>query len=221
MTIALERHRAAAPAIVPGEVLCADDVIGEVRRVVIATPLAVGLMWRPGHSIEVQVAPRTWRRYLVAAAHAAGRLEVVVSLASGGPGAWWAATADVGDPVALRDLRDERLDGAAGASRVIVAGDETALGLHEAMTRARPATPVLGVIEIAPWATWRLRPAPARFSMVPRAMAEPGQRLALELAERVNLDDVVHVVGSSGLVTRCRATLARHPRLTTLITWSA
>jgi hypothetical protein len=67
---------------VRGEVLFAEDVIAEVRRIAIATPLAAGLLWRPAQSIEVEVAPGVWRRYLIASANGAGRIELVVALSS-------------------------------------------------------------------------------------------------------------------------------------------
>src|SRR6266545_1211631 len=71
---------------------------------------------------------------LIPSANGAGRIELVVALTSGGPGAWWAATADGGDVVRLRDLRDERVL-TAGAARHVVAGDETAIGLCAAFAR--------------------------------------------------------------------------------------
>jgi hypothetical protein len=204
---------------VSGEVMFAEDVIGEVRRIAIATPLASGLLWRPGQSVEVEVAPRTWRRYLIASANGAGRIELVVALTSGGPGAWWAATADGGDVVRLRALRDERVL-AAGASRHVVAGDETAIGLCAAFARWLPAGAVIGLVEVAPWAAWtRGATASAPFSTLRRAFAEPGRELAGELVRVVRDGDAIHVVGSRLLVDRCVAALSPHVQVHALVTW--
>lgn len=202
-----------------GEVLLAEDVISEVRRVVIATPLASGLLWRPGQSVEVEVAPRTWRRYLVAAANGAGRIEVVVALSSGGPGSWWAATADLGDVVRLRGLRDERCF-AVDAHRHVVAGDETAIGVCAALARWFPAGAVAGLIEVAPWASWTRGAGPRLpFATLRRSIAEPGRELAAELERVVRGGDAVYVIGSRPLVDRCRAELPRDARVMALVTW--
>lgn len=206
---------------VGGEVLFAEDVIDDVRRIAIATPLASGLLWRPGQSIEVEVAPRTWRRYLIAAANGAGRIELVVAMPSGGPGAWWAATADGGDVVRLRALRDERILAPAGA-RHVVAGDETSIGLCAALARWMPPGAVVGLVEVAPWATWtRNTASPAPFSTVRRSFAEPGRQLAGELARTVGTDDAVYVVGSRPLVDRCLVALPPRLHVYSLVTWSA
>lgn len=204
---------------VSGEVLFTEDVIGEVRRIAIATPLASGLLWRPGQSIEVEVAPRAWRRYLIASSSGAGRVELVVALTSGGPGAWWAATADGGDVVRLRALRDERML-TTGAARHVIAGDETVIGLCGAFARWFPPGRVVGLVEVAPWASWTRRTSAAEpFSTLRRAFAEPGRHLASELV-RVALDgDAIHVVGSRLLVDRCVAALPAHLRVHALVTW--
>jgi hypothetical protein len=205
---------------VTGEVLFTEDVLGEVRRVAIATPLASGLLWRPGQSIEVEVAPRAWRRYLIASSNGAGRIELVVALTSGGPGAWWAATADGGDVVRLRGLRDERLI-TAGATRHVVAGDETAIGLCGALARWFPPGAVVGIVEVAPWATWtRGATSSVPFSTVRRAFAEPGRRLAEELVRIMRDGDAIHVVGSRLLVDRCVVALPPRLQVHTLVTWS-
>lgn len=211
---------ASETAAVSGEVLFAGDVIGEVRRIAIATPLASGLLWRPGQSIEVEVAPRAWRRYLVASSNGAGRIELVVALTSGGPGAWWAATADGGDVVRLRGLRDERLI-TAGATRHVVAGDETAIGLCGAFARWFPPGAVLGLVEVAPWAAWPPSASSSvPFSRVRRAFAEPGRRLAEELERVVRDGDAIHVAGSRLLVDRCVVALPPSVRVHALVTWS-
>ncbi|HUQ05740.1 MAG TPA: hypothetical protein VM261_24725 [Kofleriaceae bacterium] len=205
---------------VGGEVLFAEDVIGDVRRVAIATPLGSGLLWRPGQSMEIEVAPRTWRRYVVASANGAGRIEVVVALSSGGPGAWWAATADGGDVVMLRALRDERIF-AVDAHRHVVGGDETAIGVCAALARWSPVDAVVGLVEVAPWAAWTRSFAPlVPFTTVRRALAEPGRELAGHLARMVRSGDAVYLVGSRPLVDRCRAALPRDARVITLVTWN-
>lgn len=206
---------------VTGEVLFSEDVIGEVRRIAIATPLASGLLWRPGQTIEVEVAPRAWRRYLIASSNGAGRIELVVALTSGGPGAWWAATADGGDVVRLRGLRDERLI-TAGAQRHIIAGDETAIGLCAAFARWFPPGAVIGLVEVAPWAAWtRSTSSTVPFRAVRRVFAEPGHRLAEELAALVHDGDAIHVVGSRLLVDRCVVALPPGLQVHALVTWSA
>jgi hypothetical protein len=204
---------------ISGEVLFAEDVIGEVRRIAIATPLASGLLWRPGQSVEVEVAPRMWRRYLIASANGAGRIELVVALTSGGPGAWWAATADGGDVVRLRGLRDERVL-TAGAARHVVAGDETAIGLCAAIARWLPPGAVVGLVEVAPWAAWTLGASSrAPFSTLRRAFAEPGRELAAELVRVARDGDAIHVVGSRLLVDRCVDALSPRVNVHALVTW--
>ena len=197
-----------------GEVLLAEDVLAEVRRVAIATALAVDLAWRPGQSVEIEVAPRTWRRYLLAwGDRFAGRLEVVASLAAGGPGSWWAAVAGTGDPVRLRGLRDEAvLD--ARASRHLVLGDETAVGLHAALVRWLPAAHALdALIEVAPWAPVAMidRDRPP-FAVVPRQVAAPGVQLAQAAIARVDPATAVYVVGTAALVERVQTALRGRAR---------
>jgi hypothetical protein len=205
---------------VSGEVLFAEDVIGDVRRIAIATPLASGLLWRPGQSIEIEVAPRTWRRYLVASANGAGRVELVVALSSGGPGAWWAATADGGDAVMMRGLRDERIF-AVDAYRHVVGGDDTAIGMCAALARWAAIDAVVGLVEVAPWAAWTRSFAPlAPFTTVHRSIAEPGRELSVELARTVRRGDAVYVIGSRPLVERCQAALPRDTRVIALVTWN-
>jgi hypothetical protein len=204
---------------ITGEVLLAEDVIGEVRRVAIATTRAAGLLWRPGQSVEVEVAPRSWRRYLIASSNGVGRIELVVALTSGGPGAWWAATADGGDVVRLRALRDERVM-TAGAARHVIAGDETAIGLCGAFARWLPPGAVVGLVEVAPWAPWTRRaPHHPAFSTVRRAFAEPGRQLAASLVRAVRDGDAIHVVGSRLLVDRCVQALPSGLCAHALVTW--
>src|SRR5688572_4694011 len=105
----LGRRASTTPSLADGEILLAEDVTPEARRIVIATPLVLGGSCRPGHSVEIEVAPRTWRRYLLGSIDEAGRVEIYATLTDDRLGAFWASCAGCGDRVRLRDVRDEGL----------------------------------------------------------------------------------------------------------------
>jgi NADPH-dependent ferric siderophore reductase len=192
----------------PAEVLCAEDLGVELRRIVLAIPALDEHAWRPGDALDVLVASGQWRTYALAGLDAAlGRAELVVSLASLGPGARWAACALPGERVRVRGPWNAcALD--LDQPRHVLVGDDTALAVAFALARARPGIEVDGILELPSWSTADVARLGLPFEVVVRRPGFPGVFAARIVDALGPADAPHHVIGESAFVARIATVLA-------------
>ncbi|MDC3954171.1 siderophore-interacting protein [Polyangium jinanense] len=129
------------------EVTGVADLAPKLRKVRFEGEALRGVTFKAGHEVEFRVSDRAFRHYTPSAFDArAGAMEVVFFLHGQGPGSHWAAnlrrgqTTNVLGPGGNFVLRD--------ASKHVLLGDETALGLFACFARAAPGQ-CIGAVEVA------------------------------------------------------------------------
>jgi NADPH-dependent ferric siderophore reductase len=202
------------------EVLVADDIGPELRRVIIAAPAVFRCDWRPGQTVDVLVESVRWRTYLIADLDPVlCRVELVVSTASGGPGAVWAASTGPGDELRIRGPSGPGLVDVARSRHVLV-GDETAIGFAIALSRARLAMPASGILELPSWSTAAVVRLKLPFEVVVMRPGSPGVFAARVLDAIGTGPGYHHVVGSSTFTAQVARVLDHAAaRWHGLVTW--
>jgi NADPH-dependent ferric siderophore reductase len=125
--------RFATPVTVSGTAMLGP----KLKRVRFESPALREVPFRPGQEVEFRVNPTEFRHYTPARFDAAaGFVDVIFFLHGGGPGSAWAE--------ALTPGAGANLLGPGGGAKVtkgplVLCGDETSLGLFEALGQAFPA----------------------------------------------------------------------------------
>jgi NADPH-dependent ferric siderophore reductase len=190
------------------EVLHAEDVGAELRRIVLAIPSLHEHAWRPGDALDVLVGAGQWRSYLLAGLDAQlDHAELVVSLGSVGPGARWASCATPGERVRVRGpWRACEVD--LDQPRHVLVGDDTALALAFALARARPGIHVDGILELPSWSSADVVRLGLPFEVVVRRPGFPGA-FAARIVDALGPEHIPHhVIGESAFVARVATVLA-------------
>lgn len=94
--------------------------------------------WELGDRVMMHVGSGTHRQYTVCGLHRArGVFEMLAVGHGGGPGGRWVRTAELGETISLFGPKPDLDVRTAGARNLIFLGDETTLGLYEAVHRVR------------------------------------------------------------------------------------
>lgn len=127
-------------------VAAVHDLSPMVRRVWFEGLALREVSFAPGNEVEFRVSDRAFRHYTPSTFDArAGRFDVVFHLHGGGPGSAWAARLSRGQRVGV--LGPAGRFGLLPATRHVLLGDETTLGLFACLSEAAPGR-CLGAIEV-------------------------------------------------------------------------
>jgi NADPH-dependent ferric siderophore reductase len=195
------------------------DVGPRMRRVTLAGEALTGFVALPGQDVVLHLAGDDGggisRRYTIRHLdNAAGRVDLDVVLHGAGPGARWAAAAQVGDGVEVFGPRGKvRL---ADASWQLLLGDESALpGIAELIAVAPAQTTAVALIDVQDGADEQVIDAAARVDVrwLHRGGATAGESDLLDRAladiEIPDADRHAYVFGESRTVRRLRDELGR------------
>ncbi|MEM9455479.1 MAG: siderophore-interacting protein [Myxococcota bacterium] len=170
------------------------------------------MTWAPGDKIKLHVGQGVMRSYTPARVDRAGRsMDVVVHLHGRGPASAWASRLRGGEEVSFfgparsmaAGLEDE-------PPWAMFLGDETAIGLAQAMTEAcEPCTEIFGAIELHPDDLGAVDALGLPLRAVPRDDDEPGPALVDWLAQTwvPPGDGVVWLSGEASTVLELRTAL--------------
>jgi NADPH-dependent ferric siderophore reductase len=204
------RLRPARPAW-PLVVVGAMDLSPRMRRVSLVGESLEGFAWRPGQDMVLSL-PQPGggvarRHYTIRAFDAAEcRLDVDVVLHGASPGASWAATARIGDPVLAEGPRGRTFVSGRADWRLFT-GDETALPAIAAMLEALPrGERAFALIEVEDSAEEQPLETRAELEVVwlhrraPAAAASRGLVDALAAYELPADDGAAYVIGETATV---------------------
>ncbi len=133
---------------------------GRVTRVEASSPTVKRITWvsdldrdwSPGDKIKILVdaSDGVMRSYTPSRADAStGEMELIAHIHGGGPGSSWADALEVGDQFSFKGpVRSFPVDLGASASWAMFFGDETTLGLLQALKESGVAARVLGAVEV-------------------------------------------------------------------------
>jgi NADPH-dependent ferric siderophore reductase len=195
------------------------DVGPRMRRVTLAGEALAGFIALPGQDVVLHLTGDGGggisRRYTIRHLdNAAGRVDLDVVMHGPGPGARWAAAAQVGDVVEVFGPRGKvRL---AGASWQVLVGDESALpGIAEMIAAAPSQITAVALIEVQDAADEQLIDAAAQVDVrwLHRGVAPAGRSDVLDRAlaalEIPDADRHAYLFGESRTVRRLRDELGR------------
>nr|AYM52827.1 FAD-binding 9 siderophore-interacting domain protein [Myxococcus fulvus] len=193
----------------PSQVARVETLAPRLRRVRFEGESLRGVTYEPGHEVEFRVSPTAFRHYTpswVDPGH--GVMEVVFYLHGQGPGSEWAAglkpgdTADILGPGGRLGVDEE-------APAHLFLGDETCLGLFQAMIRSLSSPlRMLGAIEVEPGAEDWLARAGVPLTAVPRKAGKPrGEALREWLSRNVLAGATCYLAGHAGSIVMLRQEL--------------
>jgi len=163
--------------------------------------------WDLGDRVMLTVDAGIRRQYTVCALHLArGVFEVLGVAHEGGPGGRWVRTLAVGDVVTLFGPKSDLDARTVGAQTLVLLGDETTLGLYEAVNRLRRGSVrVVGALEHG--AAVRLQacelPVLAGLGLFPRDEERPGAALHQWIREHdIHTPQTVFFVNGHGAAVR-------------------
>jgi NADPH-dependent ferric siderophore reductase len=190
-----------------------------MRRVTLAGQALTGFIALPGQDVVLHLIGDDGggisRRYTIRHLdNAVGRVDLDVVMHGAGPGARWAAAAQVGDGVEVFGPRGKV--GLADASWQLLLGDESALpGIAELIAVAPAQTTAVALIEVQDAADEQVIDAAAHVDVrwLHRGVAAAGQSdlldRALAAVEIPDADRHAYVFGESRTVRRLRDELGR------------
>ncbi|MCP3059405.1 siderophore-interacting protein [Myxococcus sp. K38C18041901] len=193
----------------PSHVTHVEALSARLKRVRFEGASLRGVVHEPGHEVEFRVSATEFRHYtpsLLDAQH--GIMEVVFYLHGQGPGSAWAQGLKAGDAVDILGPGG-RLAVDPDADSHLFLGDETCLGLFQAMVRALPSPLRLsGAVEVEPGCEDWLEKVGVPLTAVTR---EPGgargEALCAWLGRNVRKEATCYLAGHAGSIVRLRQEL--------------
>ncbi len=163
--------------------------------------------WDLGDRVTMSVDTGVRRQYTVCALHRArGVFEVLGVAHEGGPGGRWVRKLAVGDVVALFGPKADLDARTAGAQTLVLLGDETALGLYEAVNRLRRGSAsIRGALEHGAAVNLQTCELPvlAGLGLFPRDEDRPGAALHHWIREQdIHTPQTVFFVNGHGAAVR-------------------
>ncbi|MCB9797145.1 MAG: siderophore-interacting protein [Alphaproteobacteria bacterium] len=158
------------------QVVQAEWLSPRIRRVRVAGPSLPDLDWTPGDKVKLHVGEGEMRSYTPARLdRARGELDLIFHVHGGGLASRWAAAAEPGVESFFFGPAASVSAAAAPHRRALLLGDETTLGLFQALAEASEVE-VLGAVELAPEDTGAVAALGLPLEALPRGGA-PGQAL--------------------------------------------
>lgn len=181
-----------------GRVTRVEAVSPTMKRIVWVSDLERG--WNPGDKIKVLVSASegVMRSYTPSRVDTAtGEMELLAHIHGGGPGSDWADGLRAGDVFSFKGpVRSFPVDREAPVSWAMFFGDETTLGLLEALKTSGITDQVIGAVELEPGAMGVLEPVGLGVREVTRQM-ERGEAI-IAYAREVEIPDDEGVFWLSG-----------------------
>lgn len=178
------------------------------RRVRMEGEAMRGITIRPGADVQFRVSESDLRHYTPCAYDAeVGAVEILFYIHGNGPGSQWAAGLSPGDEVSMLGPGG-RMSLKSGAKSHVFFGDQSGVGLIEAMTRGLPGdADFIGAVELGEGETGILGGLSPKIH--PRiAPAKPGDGLMEWLEEAtLPLESAYYLVGNAGAISRVRKAL--------------
>ncbi|NTX54999.1 siderophore-interacting protein [Myxococcus sp. CA039A] len=197
----------------PSHVARVETLAPRLRRVRFEGESLRGVVHEPGQEVEFRVSETAFRHYTPSMMDpVTGAMEVVFFLHGQGPGSAWAEALQPGDTADILGPGG-RLGVDEEAPAHVFLGDETCLGLFQAMIRALPSPlRLLGAIEVEPGAEDWLERVGVPLTAVTREHGQPrGEALRAWLGRNVLPGATCYLAGHAGsIVTLRKELLERH-----------
>ncbi|QSQ12777.1 siderophore-interacting protein [Myxococcus landrumensis] len=191
----------------PSRVTRVETLAPRLRRVRFEGDALRGIAHAAGQEVEFRVGPTAFRHYTPSLMDpAGGAMEVIFYLHGQGPGSAWAEALKPGDAVDIIGPGG-RLGVDLDAPAHLFLGDETCLGLFQAMIRALPSPlRLLGAVEVEPGAEdWLARTGVPLAAVVRRASR--GEALSAWLKQNVQPGATYYLAGHAGSIVALRKEL--------------
>ncbi|MGL5809387.1 MAG: siderophore-interacting protein [Nocardioides sp.] len=184
------------------------DLSPRLRRIGLGGDELAGLKWRAGQEIEFRIGSRDFRHYTPAMYDPVnGRMEVIFSFGTSGPGTLWARQLRTADRLSLLGpgggVRVDR------ARPLTLLGDATTIGLFTALVAAGTAEiEGTGAVEVPPADVSTVRELLPSVDVI-ACETQPGRALERWIEERLPLPTGARVVlaGHAQSIQRLRSRL--------------